>query len=121
VSRYRVALADPAPEDFAGIKWGSPISTAREKLTQRPGLVMDYKATTGSRLRFTGGTFAGFNVESWELSFGANGLFHASVTAHDDTGGDAFQKMKQEISAKYGGGRAGAGGARTRHCDWIMQ
>ena len=115
------ALADPPPEDFVGIKWGATISEARGVLEKRDGLALDRKASSDTRLRFTGGTFAGFDVEAWEFSFGPKGLFYAAVWARDAAGGDAFRIMKQAIAEKYGGGRAQAIGSPTRHYDWIQQ
>ena len=105
-------MADPPPDNFIGIKWGATVTEAREALFKRPGVNFDHKASAHDVLRLTGGTFGGFDVDTWELFFGPRGFQEAVVVAQDSAGGDSFQKMKAAITEKYGGGRAVAVGTR---------
>lgn len=114
------ALADPPPDNFLGIKWGAPAAEVLKAMSSRPGIAV--QSSRPDVLRFTGGSFAGFAGDAWELQFGPRGFHTAVVIVHDPDSADSFKRMKMAITEKYGAGRSQAVGTRPPPAfDWIDQ
>lgn len=100
------------PDDIAGVRWDSSPAQVRQILSARPGVSL--QEATEEAIIFAGGTFAGFEANSWRFEFSDGKVSSVAISIRSKDGKDAkgwfadqdFAALQKLIERKYGRARA---------------
>ena len=100
------------PDDVAGVRWDSTPAQVRQILSTRPGVALQAEAPEA--VTFTGGTFAGFDAQSWRFTFTDGKVSSVLISIKSKPGQDAkgwfadqdFAALQKLLVSKYGKTRA---------------
>ncbi len=94
---------EPAPEEFAGMKWGSSSEELRQAMAEK-GAKVDKGWTRSDDLVYTGGTVAGFGIDFWDLHIANDRLWHGAMTftEHNNDSEATYKAVRKMLTEKYG-------------------
>ena len=111
LSPFLDAVFAASPEEIAGVRWEFSPAQVRKTLSTRPGVA--FSAETPEQIAFTGGTFAGKNVQAWRFDFRNGKMTKATVSfklsdLKDEKGwinDQVFNDLHRQLDQKYGKGK----------------
>jgi hypothetical protein len=91
-------------EGFLDVPWGATADEAKKQIPSRSHARPDRQKSDATHLKFDGGKFAGFKVNSFDLSFSNDHFFRAEVRL--ESGAKEHEKqfaaLKKLLTEKYG-------------------
>jgi len=88
------------PKGFLGIHWGESVQSAKSKLLNRAGVMMDTIMVDGThqRLLVTMGEFLDEPVDTWNLEFINNKFFWVKIILDSEN----FSEIESILRSRYG-------------------
>lgn len=89
------------PSDFADIKWGEAADRAKAKMLAKAGVAVKPTGAKEDVMEFSGGSFAGIAVDSWELQFVDNRFAKGLIYFKPRLPLETYRELNKGLTQKY--------------------